>query len=454
MDNGAAQLTPSGALQEVGVQFEEVDFFEDCMEEFRVQFEECMDRLGAQFKGCLDETGDEFEDCVEDVVTQSTGSVTELAVQIEECMAELGIQLQGSAEGSRPQFGSLMGLPGTQARGSMEGILALPQSMELTGPHLEAYIEDVGSRLKGCVETVRQHCQEGVRELGAQFAGCIEEVTRLEQRRDQLVQELLQLEAPMAQAVEVLRAELGELRKCLTQVELERQSLQEERLLVKRQLFAAARDCTQSRVALATQQHDVEQFSILQGELEGQAQLLTEEVAQLRQAQQNQLNALRSRLDSLGTARGQEDHPQTRQPSWDLRNYLQDGIKALEEQYEPRLQALERRRQAAADALVETRAHALDLRARLGPLREEAHKLALQRACLEERITLMQREREHSDTVDTLEESTRKLKTELQIQRKKNEEIQTLRDSLTKELDLYRGCPKLHGKLISATEGT
>ncbi|XP_036411524.1 syncoilin [Megalops cyprinoides] len=466
MDDTAARLRedPAGEtlLPEAGVQFEggdmeELEFFEDCVEEFRAQFEECMDRLGAQFRGRLEEMGEEFEDCVEEVGTQPKGSVDELAAQIEECIEELGIQLRGYGD-TRPLFEGRIGETGTQASGSVEDIWAGSGCADMPGPQLDSYVEDIEARLKGCVEEVRQHCEVGVQELGVQFAGCIEEVAGLELRRDELVQELLQLEAPMAEAVQALRAELGETRRQLTRAELERRSLQEERLSVKRQLFVTVRDCTESRVALETQQRELEQFAVVQGELQAQVQQLTEEVAQLREAQQNRLNALRGRMDSLGEERAQGDLSTYRQASWDIRAYLQDGIKALEDQYEPRLEALRKRKQAAADALLETRAQAQDLRARLGPLREEAQRLGLQRTCLEEKIALKQRERsetvgQYRETLDTLEESSRQLKTELQLQRKKTEEMKTLNGSLLKELELYRGCADLHGKLTPTTEG-
>ncbi|XP_064203653.1 syncoilin [Anguilla rostrata] len=460
MDSDEARLNvdpPDEALQEEEVQLciEEADLFEDCMEEFRAHFEECMDRLGAQFRGSEDETGDRFEDCAEDVATQSTGGVDEIAAQIEQCMAELGIQLEGCAEGSGPRFQGLT----EQARDDVEDALVRAQCADLWGPRPGEDMEDLESLLKRRVEEVRELCEGGVMELGARFAESIVEVAQLEQRRNQLVEELLQLEEPMAQAVQALRAEQGELRRLLAQAELERWSLQEERRLVKRQLFAVARDCTLSRVALETQQHEVEQFTILQGELEGQVQLLTEEMAQLREAQQNRLNTLRSQLDSLSLARAQGDQSQDRQPPWDLSNYLQDGMKALEEQYEPRLQALQKRKQAATDALLGTRAETQELRARLGPLREEAQRLEHQRTHLEEKIALMRQEREgkvaqYRDTVDSLEESSRELKTELQIQRKKNKEIQTLKDSLIKELDLFRGTTELQGMLDLPSQGT
>ncbi|XP_064838928.1 uncharacterized protein LOC135551680 [Oncorhynchus masou masou] len=336
--------------------------------------------------------------------------------------------------------------------------------------------------------------------LGTVLEGCIEEVEKLEKRRNELMGELQVLReektgteegseggqaAQLSQVLNIeadgrrearmrewqsLRAERSEEQRRLSSVRLERQGLQEEMRRLKRRLFSVARECAHNQVTLATQQRDVAQLNKEQLELDALIVKLTEEVSQLRSTHQSQLSTLQSQLSTLQSQL--QTHSQTPNPieemsqskrysCGELQQYLQGGLKALEERYEPMLLALLKRREGTSEALVKARQQAQELRARRGPLREEGQRLGLQRACLEERLKLTETHRredveQYRETVDRLEETSREQKMELQIQKRKTKEMEELRDSLTKEVYLYRGIVEDHNKndLTSVREET
>lgn len=135
-----------------------------------------------------------------------------------------------------------------------------------------------------------------------------------------------------------------------------------------------------------------------QEELTTQIQELTEEASRLQDDQQEALREARERARAAGRRRPRprSDITHCRRLSLDLQQHLRAGVEALQRRYEPRLLALLRRRQWGEEALRRQREDALDLRARVGPLREQARALELQRACAEERVALLQREREEN----------------------------------------------------------
>ncbi|XP_051526219.1 syncoilin-like [Myxocyprinus asiaticus] len=287
-----------------------------------------------------------------------------------------------------------------------------------------------------------------IKNLRAAFESCIEEVGKLERRRDDLVQELLKLEEPMAQELQTVREALGKEQGLLSKVRLQKQSLQEETQRTKWRLFIVARDCTQKQVELELQQKEVEQLNQAQEELNALAVKLTEDLAKLHADHKSDLLALQKQQNNITQESSKKKTTrsyvtQGRRASCDLQQYLQGGIKALEEFYEPRLVSLLKRREATVDALSKAKEQCQELKAQLGPLREEEQLLRLHRTRLEERIRLMEEQRmenveQYRKTADLLEENSRELKTELQIQIKKTEELEVLKNSMAKELLLYR----------------
>ncbi|XP_072532817.1 syncoilin-like [Salminus brasiliensis] len=282
-------------------------------------------------------------------------------------------------------------------------------------------------------------------EVESAFEHCMEEVERLQLRRDGLVQELLALERPLQTQVQDLRLQLTHTRSRLAHTLHHKHTLQEEVARVKRTLFVMMRDCIQNQISLTAQKYQVDQFTVLQEELQSEVLQLLQELAQLREDQQSRLATLRQRLQGQHRPRAASDLSHCRRASADLSRYTRSSMRSLEEWYEPRLLALLRRKQAGEDTLRKSRELGQDLKKHLEPLSEESRRIGLEREQLQQKIDLMEQERrgraaQHRETVSSLEQCVRELQTELQVQINTNRQLAELNHCLTAQSSVYRRC--------------
>ncbi|KAM8882757.1 syncoilin [Synchiropus picturatus] len=249
----------------------------------------------------------------------------------------------------------------------------------------------------------------------------------------------------------ILREERSKAEQSVWKVILEREALQEELRKLKKRLFTMARECAQSQATLRRQQSQMELLHKEEDKLHSLLLQLTEESSQLRSAHQQRLLKLQEQLQITSqTCRTQEEMTECKRHSCgDIQQYLRGGLRALEERYEPILMALLKRREATSGALVKAKEQAQQLKVQVRPLKEEVQKLEFHRVCLEEKLKLssLQRREElgqYKEMVNCLEEKSRELKTELMIQRRKRQDIEEIKESLTRQLLVYRAADGDH----------
>uniref|UniRef100_A0A8C3PR16 Syncoilin, intermediate filament protein n=1 Tax=Calidris pygmaea TaxID=425635 RepID=A0A8C3PR16_9CHAR len=294
-------------------------------------------------------------------------------------------------------------------------------------------------------------------ELGHYFQECIEAVEQLEKERDSLIAELSQLREPALQEIRHAHEEIQAACRLLAKVELERDNLKDEIRQIKQKLFKVTKECVACQYQLESRRHDLSQHTAYRGELETQAGQLSGELSQLKETCEKEKEVLRQRLETPPCRQDNLYLQESRRLSMEFESFVAESRRGLEEHYEPQLLRLLERREAGAKALQEMQGEIQGMKEALRPLQGEVSRLRLQNRSLEEQIVLVKQKRDeevgqYREQVEELEDRLKELKNGVQLQQRKNQELEELRTSLHRELSIYKGCLEIYGHLCKSEE--
>ncbi|XP_027761303.1 syncoilin isoform X2 [Empidonax traillii] len=333
---------------------------------------------------------------------------------------------------------------------------AIPLDMDTdrAGVPSDMDAEGTGSPLDA--DTTEHQCLT-LEELGNYFQECIEIVEQLEKERDGLIAELARLREPALQEIRHAHEEIQAACRLLAKVELERDNLRDEIRQIKQKLFRVTKECVACQYQLESRRHDLSQHAAYQGELETQAGQLSGELSQLKETCEKEKEALRQRLEAPPCRQDNLYLQESRRLSVEFESFVARSRRGLEEHYEPQLLRLLERREAGARALQEMQGEIQGMKEALRPLQGEVSRLRLQNRSLEEQIVLVKQKRDeevgqYREQVEELEDRLKELKNGVQLQQRKNQELEELRTSLHRELSIYKSCLEIYGHLCKSEE--
>ncbi|XP_068029066.1 syncoilin [Anomalospiza imberbis] len=330
----------------------------------------------------------------------------------------------------------------------------IPDNADGTGIPLDMDTEGAGSPLDA--DATEHQCLT-LEELGNYFQECIEVVEQLERERDSLIAELAQLREPALQEIRHAHEEIQAACRLLAKVELERDNLRDEIRQIKQKLFKVTKECVACQYQLESRRHDLSQHAAYQGELESQAGQLSGELSQLKETCEKEKEVLRQRLEAPPCRQDNLYLQESRRLSLEFESFVAESRRGLEEHYEPQLLRLLERREAGAKALQEMQGEIQGMKEALRPLQGEVSRLRLQNRSLEEQIVLVKQKRDeevgqYREQVEELEDRLKELKNGVQLQQRKNQELEELRTSLHRELSIYKSCLEIYGHLCKSEE--
>ncbi|XP_067867167.1 syncoilin [Heterodontus francisci] len=297
---------------------------------------------------------------------------------------------------------------------------------------------------------------DSLQAVGKHFQECIRSVEVLLEARENLIKELIFMKEPMHKEIGGLRAELLQLYQTKSKTEIECDNFKEEIICTKKKLFEITKAQITYKYKLHVNKQDLPQIALQQEALESKAQVLSDELAVLKTHCHKQINQMIHQLENISNTKNILSPAKSHQTNVEFQSFLGEQWQWLERYYEPKLGKLMKWNKIRAESLHGTQQEIECFMKQMQPLREQMTKLNIQRQCLEQQLKFMQRKwaediLQYQGQKKELEEKISVLKAELALQKKKNDDIKYLKDSLSEELSIYKERLTAYGNLIESS---
>ncbi|XP_067863118.1 syncoilin-like [Heptranchias perlo] len=297
---------------------------------------------------------------------------------------------------------------------------------------------------------------DSLQAVGKHFQKCIQIVEHLLEERETLIKELIFMKEPMHQEIGDLRTELLMLYQSKSKAEIECDNFKEEITCTKKKLFEITKAQLTCKYKLDANKQDLPRITLVQEALESKVQVLSDELAVLKDHCHEEINQMIHQLENNRNTENILSLSKSRQTSAEFQCFLVEQRQWLEQYYQPKLEKLNKWSKTSAKSLQNTQKEIKCLIKQLQPLQEQVTKLYAQRQHLEEQLQFMQRKwaedvLQYQEQKKELELKVSILKTELAQQKKKNEDIKNLKESLSEDLSVYKGRLTACGNLIESS---
>ncbi|XP_078094483.1 syncoilin [Mustelus asterias] len=295
---------------------------------------------------------------------------------------------------------------------------------------------------------------DSLQAVGEHFQECIQSVEELLEERENLIKELVFMKEPMHKEIESLREELLKLYLTKSKTEIECDNFKQEIASTKQNLFEIIKAQMACKYKLHITKQSLPQVAAQQEALRSKAQVLSDELTQLKNHKET--NQIIHQLENIKNTKNIRTSSKSYQANREFQNFAGESWQWLDKYYEPKLGKLTKWNKSRSESLRLIQQQIKAFIKQLQPLQDEVTRLNLQRQRLEQQLQFMQRKwaediLQYQKEKSELQEKVSLLKTELKLQKQKNDDIKHLKESLADELLNYKESLTACGNLIESS---